>query len=142
MVWTEVIGLALTAIAIVFSVIFYYDKKSSAKFKELEDNINKKFDSCEVRTNHLEEIQMKGKDEREKLDKRLTSIEKEVAMEREYNRRQLVILDETQKDNREFMNKQVEDIKHLIESLVIKMDTYFSEVQKLNIRVAEHIASK
>ena len=124
--WALEIGLAI--LSLVLGLYFYFDKKRCRKNSE---------DFLDVWT-HLEELQK----DKERIDRQMTSLSKEVEMTQSYIGRQFSIIDSSQKELREFSMRQGEEIKDLIKDLASKIESYFGELHKLNVRVAQHIGEK
>ena len=120
------VEVALAVIGVVMTVFFYYDKKKTKKLDE---------DFLDV-WEHVESMQR----EKERLDRHLTAVSKEVELMRLYTERQFTAIDCSQKELRDVSMKQGEEIKDLIRDLTVKIDSYFQELNKLNLRVEKHIS--
>lgn len=124
--WVVEILVAIIALAI--PILIYTDKKRCKRADESFLDV----------WSHLESIQL----EKERIDKQVISLVKEVEMTRQYVERQFSVIDNSQKELREFSMRQGEEIKDLIKNLASKLDKYFSGVQELNIKVVEHISKE
>jgi peptidoglycan hydrolase CwlO-like protein len=121
-----VIGLMVSVLSIIVTVLFFHSKNKNEKLEKDSDDL----------WQHVESLRQ----EKERIDKCVVALQKEVEMLKQQIDRQFSALDKTQKEMREFLLTQGEETKELIRTLSIKIDKYLDENQKLSLKVAEHIA--
>jgi len=121
-----VIGLMVSVLSIIVTVLFFHSKNKNEKLEKDSDDL----------WQHVESLRQ----EKERIDKCVVALQKEVEMLKQQIDRQFSALDKTQKEMREFLLTQGEETKELIRTLSTKIDKYLDENQKLSLKVAEHIA--
>ena len=121
-----VIGLMVSVLSIIVTVLFFHSKNKNEKLEKDSDDL----------WQHVESLRQ----EKERIDKCVVALQKEGEMLKQQIDRQFSALDKTQKEMREFLLTQGEETKELIRTLSIKIDKYLDENQKLSLKVAEHIA--
>lgn len=121
-----VIGLMVSVLSIIVTILFFHSKNKNEKLEKDSDDL----------WQHVETLRR----EKERIDKCVVALQKEVEMLKQQIDRQFSALDKTQKEMREFLLTQGEETKELIRTLSTKIDKYLDENQKLSLKVAEHIA--
>lgn len=121
-----VIGLMVSVLSIIVTVLFFHSRNKNEKLEKDSDDL----------WQHVESLRQ----EKERIDKCVVALQKEVEMLKQQIDRQFSALDKTQKEMREFLLTQGEETKELIRTLSTKIDKYLDENQKLSLKVAEHIA--
>lgn len=121
-----VIGILVSVLSIIVTILFFHSKNKNEKLERDSDDL----------WQHVETLRQ----EKERIDKCVVALQKEVEMLKKQIDQQFSALDKTQKEMREFLLNQGEETKELIRSLSIKIEKYLDENQKLSLKVAEHVA--
>jgi len=104
-----VIGILVSVLSIIVTVLFFHSKNKNEKLEKDSDDL----------WQHVESLRQ----EKERIDKCVVALQKEVEMLKQQIDRQFSALDKTQKEMREFLLTQGEETKELIRTLSIKIDS-------------------
>lgn len=121
-----VLGILVSVLSIIVTVLFFHSKSKNEKLERDSNDL----------WQHIESLRQ----EKERIDKCVVALQKEVEMLKKQIDQQFSALDKTQKEMREFLLNQGEETKELIRTLSVRVDKYLEESQKLALKVAEHVA--
>ncbi len=124
---------AIAALVTLFVSIFIYsDKKKVKKFEKMDAEIS-----------NLKETEINSlRQNVECLDKKVAVFENEIVQHKKSVEKQFDILEKMQREARDIVLLQVDEIKRILEKFSDKLDKYFSVTQDLAIKITDHIASE